>query len=74
MQTGRYPEFSWDHVPLYMHIRKNTDFTEEELAFISRCPLVTFEKSTGIAQYGSTEAGTRKAAGAVKALNPKAKV
>jgi hypothetical protein len=68
------PEFSWDHIPLYMHIRKNTDFTEDELAAISRCPLITFEKSTGITQYGSTEAGAREAVKAVKALNPKAKV
>ncbi|MCP4197573.1 MAG: right-handed parallel beta-helix repeat-containing protein, partial [Proteobacteria bacterium] len=27
----RRPDFSWDHVPLYMHMRKATDFTPEEL-------------------------------------------
>ena len=57
MKTAHFPEFSWDHVPLYMHIRKNTRFDDEELAFISRCPIITFEKSTGISEYGSTEAG-----------------
>ena len=25
-----YPEFSWDHVPLYMHIRKSAKFNQEE--------------------------------------------
>lgn len=74
MSKAHYPEFSWDRIPLYMHIRKNTDFTDEELAFISRFPMITFEKSTGITQYGSSEAGTREAAKAVKALNPKAKI
>jgi len=68
------PEFAWDRIPLYMHVRKNTQFTDDELAFISRFPIVTFEKSTGITEYGSSEAGTREAAKAVKALNPKAKV
>lgn len=27
----RFPDFSWDRVPLYMHIRKSTGFTLEEL-------------------------------------------
>lgn len=74
MNTAQYPEFSWDHVPLYMHIRKDKRFSAEELAFISRFPIITFEKRTGIAEDGSTEAGTQEAAKAVKALNPKAKV
>ena len=27
---GQFPEFSWDHVPLYMHMRKSEAFTREE--------------------------------------------
>ena len=60
MNQFSYPEFTWDRVPLYMHIRKNTRFDDEELAFISRFPLVTFEKCTGMTEYGSTEAGTHQ--------------
>ena len=27
----RFPDFSWDTIPLYMHVRKATAFTAEEL-------------------------------------------
>lgn len=69
-----YPEFSWDHVPLYMHIRKDSAYTDEEIAFIAKFPLITFEKSNGHKTYGSTEKGTLEAARKVKAINPKAKI
>lgn len=72
--TASYPEFSWDRVPLYMHIRKEKAYTDEEIAFISKFPLITFEKSNGHKTYGSTEKGTLEAARKVKALNPKAKI
>ena len=65
-----YPEFSWDTLPLYMHIRKSNAFTEDEINFIAKFPLVTFEKSTGNSTYGSVEKGTLIAARAVKKVNP----
>lgn len=68
------PEFSWDTMPLYMHLRKATAFTKEEIKFIAKHPLITFEKTTGSKAYGSTEKGTIKAAQAVKKLNPDAKI
>lgn len=68
----RRPEFSWDHVPLYMHMRKSTDFTQEELNYLAGFPLITLEKTTGSKTHGSSEAGSRAAARAIKAVNPDA--
>jgi len=69
-----YPEFSWDRVPLYMHIRKATSYTDEEIAFIAKFPLITFEKANGHQDHGSVEEGTLIAARAVKKVNPKVKI
>ena len=71
---SKMPEFSWDTMPLYMHLRKDTEFTTEELQYLAKFPLITFEKTTGSKTYGSTELGTIKAAEAVKKLNPKSKI
>ena len=70
---SKSPEFSWDKIPLYMHLRKSTSFTKEEIQFISKFPLITFEKSTGHKTYKSSEKGILKAAKAVKKISPGAK-
>jgi hypothetical protein len=70
----RLPSFSWERVPRYMHIRKDTAFTADEVRYLASFPLVTFEKSTGAHDAGSTEAGTLAAARAVKKINPATKV
>ncbi len=70
----RMPSFSWNHVPLYVHIRKDTAFTDEEIRYLATFPLITFEKATGHKDSGSVEAGTLKAARAVKAINPDTKI
>jgi len=70
----RMPAFSWDHVPLYVHIRKDTAFTDKEIKYLATFPLITFEKATGHTDSGSVEAGTLKAARAVKAINPDTKI
>lgn len=68
--TGaRRPDFSWDHVPLYMHMRKATDFTKDELDYLAGFPLITLEKTTGSKTHGSSEEGSRAAAKAIKAVN-----
>jgi putative glycosyl hydrolase-like family 15 (GHL15) protein len=72
--SAAYPEFSWDRIPRYMHIRKAHAFTEQEIAFLAEFPLITFEKATGYADHGSVEAGTLAAARAVKRENPKATI
>lgn len=73
-EQERLPAFSWDHVPRYVHIRKDTAFTDEEIQYLATFPLITFEKATGHKEFGSVEAGTLKAARAVKAVNPATKV
>tara|TARA_R110001592_G_scaffold175312_7_gene414366 strand:+ start:361 stop:1554 length:1194 start_codon:yes stop_codon:yes gene_type:complete len=71
---NKLPEFSWDKMPLYMHLRKSTAFTKKEVDYIAKYPLITFEKTTGSKTFGSTEKGTLKAAEAVKKINPDAKI
>lgn len=71
-EKPHYPEFSWDTLPLYMHIRKSEAFTEKEIEFIAKFPLITFEKSNGHRTYGSIEKGTLITARAVKKKNPNA--
>ena len=72
--ADRLPDFSWDRVPLYMHIRKAKNFTEDEIKYLASFPLVTFEKTTGSETYQSTEDGTLAAAKAVKEVNPATKI
>ena len=74
VSQGEYPAFTWDRIPLYMHIRKAKAYTEEEIAFLARFPLITFEKANGHEDHGSVEAGTLIAARAVKEINPHATI
>ncbi|MEN8693434.1 MAG: putative glycoside hydrolase [Akkermansiaceae bacterium] len=70
----KMPAFSWDTVPRYMHVRKVTAFTPEEIKHLATFPLLTFEKTTGVREFGSTERGTESAAASVKQANPDAKI
>lgn len=70
----RFPDFSWDTLPLYMHVRKATAFSDEELDYLASFPLVTLEKTTGQQSSGSTDAGTLVAAQAIKERSPHTKV
>jgi hypothetical protein len=72
--ASRLPHFSWDRVPLYMHIRKAKNFTEDEIKYLASFPLVTFEKTTGSETFQSTEDGTLAAAKAVKEINSSTKI
>jgi len=71
---SKYPEFSWDKVPLYMHLRKVEPFTDSELDFLAKFPLITLEKTTGSKTYDGTEKGSIAAAKAIKAVNPNTKI
>jgi Hypothetical glycosyl hydrolase family 15 len=71
---GRMPAFSWDTVPLYVHIRKDTAFTDKEIEHLASFPLITMEKATGHSDFDSVDPGTLKAAQAVKAVNPDTKI
>jgi len=70
----KFPSFSWERVPRYIHIRKDTTFSADEIRYLASFPLITFEKGTGAKEFGSTEAGTLAAARAVKKINPSTKV
>jgi len=72
--NANFPEFSWERISLYMHIRKEKAYTDKEIAFLARFPLITFEKANGHEQFGSVERGTLTAARAVKKVNPDAKI
>lgn len=74
IDTKNYPEFSWDKMPLYMHVRKSSAFTNDEIQFLAGFPLITLEKSTGYLTYGSNEEGTIEAAKAIKSINPNTKI
>lgn len=70
----KFPEFSWDTMPLYMFVRKNKAFSNKEIEYLSKFPLITFPMSTGHKTYGSTEEGILRAAKAIKKINPKTKI
>jgi len=69
-----YPKFSWDTVPLYAHIGKKLSFTDEEIEYLAKFPIITLEKRTGALTYGSTEKGIPAEAKRIKKINPDAKV
>eukprot|EP00957_Ditylum_brightwellii_P112572 8581686-Ditylum_brightwellii.AAC.1 len=71
--VDKFPDFSWDTLPLYVHIRKQDAFSDEEAKFLSTFPLITLEKTTGMGTYGCTETGSIKAAEKIKEHNPNAK-
>ena len=72
--NSKYPDFSWDKMPLYMHLRKVEPFTDPELDYLAQFPLITLEKTTGSKTYGGTEKGSIAAAKAIKEVNPNSKV
>ena len=72
--SSMYPTFSWDKMPLYMHLRKVEPFTDQELDYLAQFPLITLEKTTGSKAYDGTEKGSIAAAKAIKKVNPKAKI
>ena len=73
-KANLFPEFSWDRVPQYMHIRKSKRYTPEEINYLATFPLVTLEKANGTKVFGTNEDGTLAAARAIKEVNPTTKV
>ncbi|MDQ8183558.1 putative glycoside hydrolase [Pelagicoccus sp. SDUM812005] len=72
----RYPEFSWDTVPIAFHFGKNAGLmTPAEAEFVaSRSNFICLEKGHAVRTHGSTEAGIEAEAVQLKKLNPKMKV
>jgi hypothetical protein len=74
-KTKGYPEFSWDKVPVCIHLHKKTgDFTNTEARFIARFPIVCIEKSQATDLYNGMEQGTFYASKIIKKFNPDSKV
>jgi hypothetical protein len=75
IRKERYPHFSWDKVPVYIHFGKMEGLTEDEINFVANhSDFICFEKGHGSVTHGSTEKGIEADAAAIKAVNPKAKV
>lgn len=74
-ENGGRPEFSWDTVPVYIHVGKNGGFTDEEIDFVAtHSNFVCLEKGHGASTHGSTEKGIEHDAARLKKVNPKMKV
>ncbi|MCH6255596.1 putative glycoside hydrolase family 15 protein [Puniceicoccaceae bacterium K14] len=73
---NRYPEFSWDTVPIAFHFGKSESLlTKAEAEFVaSRSNFICLEKGHASNQLGGTEAGIEAEAQQLKKLNPKMKV
>ena len=71
-----FPGFSWDRVPLNIHLGKRTgDLTDAEIDFLAgHSRLIALEKSHGAVVHGSTEAGIADSARRLKQRNPDVKV
>ncbi|MDH4203842.1 MAG: putative glycoside hydrolase family 15 protein [Phycisphaerae bacterium] len=68
-----YPEYSWDHVPLYAHVGIGDGLEPDQYNFLAdHFKLITF--TGGILTRGSVETNIAAGARAIKQRNPKAKV
>jgi len=71
----KYPPFSWDKVPVYIHFGDNDGLSDEEIEFVAtHSNLVCFEKGHGVNTHGSTEKGIEADAARLKKINPDVKV
>ena len=72
----KYPPFSWDTIPVYIHFGKSkAALTDAEVAFVAATSdFVCLEKGHARLQFGSTEAGISNDAARLKAANPGMKI
>ena len=76
IEHPRYPRFSWDTVPVYIHFGKTpASLTDAEVAFIAGVSdFICLEKGHARTQFGSTEAGISHDAVRLKTANPAMKI
>jgi len=74
--TLKYPPFSWDRVPIYIHFGKTpAALTDEEVLLVARLSdFVCLEKAHARTQFGATEPGVKHDTARLKAANPDMKV
>lgn len=70
-----YPEFSWDKVPVCIHLYKDYFFADEDIEFISRFPIVCIEKAHAMRENNNAglEENTILEAKRLQKANPKIK-
>jgi len=71
-----WPPFSWDTVPVYIHVGKSSGpLSDQEVKFVAKISdFVCLEKGHAKARFGSTEKGIAHDAKRLKKINPKMKV
>lgn len=76
LANDKFPDFSWDKVPYYMHFSKLLDtFTDEEIDFIaSRSSFVCIEKSHNFRKTGDMRPSLKLDAERLRAKNPNIKI
>ena len=73
--TEKYPDFTWDRVPVCLHLSNGTsDFTPSQIRYIARFPIVCIEKNQAYKKYGNKETGILNAARSIKEQNKACKV
>ncbi|MFI3330634.1 MAG: putative glycoside hydrolase [Rikenellaceae bacterium] len=70
-----YPDFSWDRVPVAMHLSKKTgDFTPDEVKFLAQADLIVIEKLQAGSKYNNAAKGAYVATKAIKKENKDTKI
>ncbi|CAA6677721.1 MULTISPECIES: putative glycoside hydrolase [unclassified Lentimonas] len=71
--STHFPAFSWDTVPRWLIVRKNTAYTDAEvLSMATNYDLIVWEKANS-AGFSNTNEGTRDVAARIRAINPEVK-
>ena len=69
-----YPEFTWDKVPVCIHLaNSHDDFTPAQIKYMAQFPLICIEKNQAYRKHKNMIEGTCIAAKALKKANPKTK-
>jgi hypothetical protein len=74
LNQNYFPEWSFDHVRPWVPIRRDDEYSDDQIVQIAGHDIVMLEKSNGFRTHGSVEAGTLAAAKRIKSVNPKIKV
>lgn len=73
-KQSSYPEWSWDQVRTWVAIRRDNDYTDDQIRALADEDVVMLEKFNGHKTHGTTEKGTLHAAKRIKAVNSKVKI
>lgn len=74
VNTSLMPEFSWETLPVCLHLYKDIEFSVSDVEFISRFPIICIEKAHNKGNAKGLEYNTSKAASILLNANPKQKI